>query len=82
MGGGRRVPQTRSGCRRADTQLLRIPPRVLRPGSATQRACLYTFIDLQGGLVTRAERLANIASGAPNVVEGVNEREIMVRVAA
>jgi ketosteroid isomerase-like protein len=40
----------------------------------------YTFINPQGGLVTRAERLANLASGATNVVEGVNQREIVVRV--
>jgi hypothetical protein len=38
----------------------------------------YTFINPQGGLVTRAERLANLASGATNVVEGVNQREIVV----
>jgi len=40
----------------------------------------YTFINPQGGLVTRAERLANIAAGATNVVEGVNQREIAIRV--
>ena len=40
----------------------------------------YTFINPQGGLVTRAERLANIASGATAIVEGVNQREIVVRV--
>ena len=40
----------------------------------------YTFINPQGGLVTRAQRLANIASGATNVIEGVNQREIAVRV--
>ena len=30
--------------------------------------------------MTRAERLANLTSGATNVVEGVNQREIVVRV--
>ena len=40
----------------------------------------YVFINPQGGLVTRAQRLANFASGATNVVEGVNQREIRVRV--
>ena len=40
----------------------------------------YVFINPQGDLVTRAERLANFASGATNVVEGVNQREIRVRV--
>jgi ketosteroid isomerase-like protein len=40
----------------------------------------YVFINPQGVLVTRAERLANFASGATNVVEGVNQREIRVRV--
>ena len=39
-----------------------------------------TFVNPQGGLVTRAERLANLASGATNVVEGVNQCEIVVRV--
>ena len=40
----------------------------------------YVFINPKGGLVTRAERLANLASGATNVVEGVSQREIRVRV--
>ena len=40
----------------------------------------YTFINPQGGLVTRAERLANLASGATIIIEGVNQREIVVRV--
>jgi len=40
----------------------------------------YTFVNPQGGLVTRADRLANIASGATTIVEGVNQREIVARV--
>jgi ketosteroid isomerase-like protein len=40
----------------------------------------YTFINAQGGLVTRAQRLANFASGATNVAVIDNEREITVRV--
>ena len=40
----------------------------------------YTFINPQGVLVTRAQRLANIASGNTNVAVIDNEREITVRV--
>ena len=40
----------------------------------------YTFINPQGGLVTRAQRLANLASGSTNVIEGINQREIVVHV--
>jgi ketosteroid isomerase-like protein len=40
----------------------------------------YTFINAQGVLVTRAQRLANFASGATNVAVIDNEREITVRV--
>jgi len=40
----------------------------------------YTFINPQGVLVTRAERLANFASGNTNVAVIDNEREITVRV--
>lgn len=40
----------------------------------------YTFINPQGALVTRAQRLANIASGNTNVAVIDNEREITVRV--
>ncbi len=39
----------------------------------------YTFINPQGGLVTRAERLANLGSGSTNVQIIDNEREITVR---
>ena len=39
----------------------------------------YTFINPQGALVTRAERLANFASGNTNVGV-IDEREITVRV--
>jgi ketosteroid isomerase-like protein len=39
----------------------------------------YTFINPQGALVTRAERLANIGSGSTNVQVIDNEREITVR---
>jgi len=40
----------------------------------------YRFINAQGGIVTRAQRLANIASGATNVFTAINQREITVRV--
>ena len=40
----------------------------------------YRFINTQGVIATRDQRLANIASGATNVVEGVNQREITVRI--
>src|SRR6478752_787045 len=40
----------------------------------------YRFINAQGGIVTRAQRLANIASGATNVFTAINLREITVRV--
>ena len=40
----------------------------------------YTFINPQGALVTRAERLANFASGNTNVGVIDDEREITVRV--
>ena len=40
----------------------------------------YTFINPLGGLVTRAERLTNIASGNTNVQVIDDEREITVRV--
>ena len=40
----------------------------------------YTFINPQGVLVTRAERLANFASGNTNVGVIDDEREITVRV--
>ena len=40
----------------------------------------YTFINAQGVLVTRAQRLANFASGATNVAVIDDEREITVRV--
>jgi len=40
----------------------------------------YTFINAQGAIATRAQRLANFASGATSIVEGINQREITVRV--
>jgi ketosteroid isomerase-like protein len=40
----------------------------------------YIFINAQGTLATRAQRLANFASGATDVFEGVNQREIIVHV--
>lgn len=40
----------------------------------------YVFINAQGALATRAQRLANFASGATDVFEGVNQREITVHV--
>ena len=40
----------------------------------------YTFINPQGALVTRAERLANFASGSTNVGVIDGEREITVHV--
>lgn len=39
----------------------------------------YTFVNPQGGLVTREERLANLGSGNTNVQVIDNEREITVR---
>jgi ketosteroid isomerase-like protein len=39
----------------------------------------YTFINPQGGLVTREQRLANLGSGSTNVQVIENEREITVR---
>ena len=40
----------------------------------------YMFINAQGVIATRAQRLANFASGATNVLEAVNQREIVVHV--
>jgi ketosteroid isomerase-like protein len=40
----------------------------------------YSFINPQGGIVTREQRLDNLRSGATNVVEGINQREIVVHV--
>ncbi len=40
----------------------------------------YNFIDARGRLVTRAQRLANFASGSTDIVVIDNEREITVRV--
>lgn len=40
----------------------------------------YTFINAQGALVTRAQRLANFASGATDVAVIDAEREVTVRV--
>jgi len=40
----------------------------------------YTFINARGTLVTRAQRLANFASGATDVAEALNRRDITVRV--
>ena len=40
----------------------------------------YTFINAQGVLATREQRLANFRSGATNVVEALNQREITARV--
>ena len=40
----------------------------------------YTFINPQGGIVTRAQRLANLASGNTDVNVIDSEREITVRV--
>jgi len=40
----------------------------------------YTFVNPQGTVVTRAQRLANIASGNTKVAVIDNEREITVRV--
>ena len=39
----------------------------------------YSFINPQGGLVSREERLANLGSGSTNVQVIENEREITVR---
>ena len=39
----------------------------------------YTFINPQGGLVTREQRLANLGSGSTNVQVIENEREITVQ---
>ncbi|MDF1505484.1 nuclear transport factor 2 family protein [Roseisolibacter sp. H3M3-2] len=41
----------------------------------------YTFITTQGAIFTRAQRLANYASGATNVTEAFGQRDITVRVA-
>lgn len=41
----------------------------------------YTFVNGQGTIVTRAQRLANFASGATSVVRAINQREITVRLA-
>jgi ketosteroid isomerase-like protein len=40
----------------------------------------YTFINPQGGIVTKEQRLDNLRSGATNVVEGINQREIVAHV--
>ena len=40
----------------------------------------YTFINPQGGIVTKEQRLDNLRSGATSIVEGVNQREIVVHV--
>ena len=40
----------------------------------------YTFVNARGLLVTRAQRLANFASGATEVAEALNRREITVKV--
>jgi ketosteroid isomerase-like protein len=40
----------------------------------------YTFINAQGVLATREQRLANFRSGATSVAEAVNQREITARV--
>jgi ketosteroid isomerase-like protein len=40
----------------------------------------YTFINPQGGLVTREQRIANLTSGNTNVQIIDNEREITIRV--
>jgi ketosteroid isomerase-like protein len=40
----------------------------------------YTFINAQGTIATRAQRLANFASGATNVADAQNQRDITVRV--
>ena len=40
----------------------------------------YTFINPQGGLVTREQRIANLSSGNTNVQIIDNEREITIRV--
>jgi|SRR5690349_3778546 len=40
----------------------------------------YTFINPQGGIVTKEQRLDNLRSGATSVVEGINQREIVVHV--
>ena len=40
----------------------------------------YTFVNARGTLVTRAQRLANFASGATEVAEALNRREITVQV--
>lgn len=41
----------------------------------------YTFVNGQGTIVTRAQRLANFASGATTVIRAINQREITVRLA-
>jgi ketosteroid isomerase-like protein len=40
----------------------------------------YTFINAQGVLATREQRLANFRSGATSVAEALNQREITARV--
>lgn len=40
----------------------------------------YSFINPQGGIVTKEQRLDNLRSGATSVVEGINQREIVVHV--
>jgi ketosteroid isomerase-like protein len=40
----------------------------------------YTFINAQGVIATKAQRLANFASGATSVADARNHREITVRV--
>ena len=40
----------------------------------------YTFINPQGGIVTKEQRLDNLRSGATSVIEGVNQREIVAHV--
>lgn len=41
----------------------------------------YTFVTAQGAIFTRAQRLANFASGATSVAEALDQRDIVVRVA-
>ena len=40
----------------------------------------YTFVDARGRLVTRAQRLANLSSGATDIAVIDDEREITVRI--
>jgi hypothetical protein len=62
----------------AKSVFMRELPLALR--RCSNYADAYTFINAQGVLATCERRLANFRSGATNVVEALNQREITARV--